>query len=307
MTRKLLKTLGLTAALVLALTGCMKMDMNLELQSDDTVNGSVVFGVSHALVELSGEDPDTIVEQMQGELLGADGELGEVTTEAFSDDDFVGTTTHFKGAALDAFSSGEEDALSIVRDGDDFVVTGAMDLAGEETEQLGAMMSGFDINIAITFPGEVTDHNGELDGRTVVWTPKIGERLDISARGAATEGGAGGLPMAALIGIAIGGLAVIAIVLLLLVRNRGRQGAADAGAGTEGFAAPAPAGDPLGTQFEPGAPATSAAPLAGAPETGVPPVVPPPVDVAPTEATLPESPEAPGTSDEPNPPTTPAV
>ena len=286
-TRRAVKTFGIASALVLALAGCVKMDINLDLQGDDTVDGHMTIAMSQALIEMSGEDPDTLVEQMQSDILDSDGELGEVRVEPYEDDDFVGSTTHFTGADLATFGSDDADSLSIVRDGDDFVVTGAMDLTGEENEQLGAMMGSFDIRIAITFPGAVAEHTGELEGRTVVWTPKMGERNEISARGSAVAGGgAGGLPMGVLLAVGLG-------VLALVVRNRSRGAEAGAPAlATADGATYAPAAD-AGT-YAPGA--APGAPVPPPPGHGVPPVAAPPVDPVAGEASA--TPEAPASDDD---------
>lgn len=293
-TRRAVKTFGIASALVLALAGCVKMDINLDLQGDDTVDGHMTIAMSQALIEMSGEDPDTLVEQMQSDILDSDGELGEVRVEPYEDDDFVGSTTHFTGADLATFGSDDADSLSIVRDGDDFVVTGAMDLTGEENEQLGAMMGSFDIRIAITFPGAVAEHTGELEGRTVVWTPKLGERNEISARGSAVAGGgAGGLPMGVLLAVGLGVLALVVIVVLLVVRNRSRGAEAGAPAlATADGATYAPAAD-AGT-YAPGA--APGAPVPPAPGHGVPPVAAPPVDPVAGEASA--TPEAPASDDD---------
>lgn len=178
------------AALLLALAGCMKMDIDVALQPDDTVDGSVTVAIAKALAEMGEEDAETMAEEMRDDIMDSDAEFDEVNVEPYATDDFVGSTMHFEGGPLDLFADGEGDeGLKIERDGDHFVVTGAMDLTGEEGEQIEALGSAFDIRIAVTFPGPVAEHDGELDGTTVVWTPQVGERVEMNARGAAVGGG----------------------------------------------------------------------------------------------------------------------
>lgn len=304
-TRRILKSIGLAAAATIALAGCIKMDMNLDLQSDDTVDGAVTIGVSKQLAELSGQDTDSLVDQMQSEFLGSEDELGEVRAEPYEDDDFVGSTMHFEGAPLSQFGGGGEESIDISRDGDEFVVSGVMDLTDESAEMDMSMLGGaMDVSIAITFPGDVASHNGELEGRTVTWTPRIGERVEIDARGSAVDGGGGGLSLA-VIGIALAVLALIAVALILVLRGRGKSepaGSYGAALGGEPAAAPGV----VGGATVAGAPVPPAGATAGEPPIAVPPVTAPPAD-APA-ATTPPAPAPPSTippAETPAPPASP--
>lgn len=299
-TRRTLKTIGLAAASVVALAGCIKMDMHLDLQSDDSVDGTMTVAVSKPLAELSGQDADALVDQMRSDFLGSSDDFDSVSADPYEDDDFIGSTMRFEGAALDQFSGGATgDSISIVRDSDEFVISGVMDLADEAEDLDMSMLGGaMDIKIAVTFPGAVASHNGELDGRTVTWIPKIGERLEIDARGSAVGGGGGGLPLLAIVGIGLAVLAVVLVVVILLLRNRSRS--ADAvpyGADVTGTPGVAPGAVP-------GAPVPPVGATVGEPTVAV-----PPVTAAPTEppaATTPPAPAPPSTIPPAQTPTPPA-
>lgn len=222
-TRRLRGAAALSTILLLALTGCIKMDMDITLQPDDTVDGSLVFAVSAELAELSGEDPEELAEQMQQDITDSSGS-GTTRTEPYDDGEYIGSTTFFEGQSLDYFGEGssDPDALQIVREGDEFVVSGVMDFSDTGTEDMGDLGGAMDIRIAITFPGAVSAHDGTLDGTTVVWEPVVGERTEINARGSAVAGG-GGLGGLAILPVALGALlllAVIGVVVLLVLRNR---------------------------------------------------------------------------------------
>lgn len=257
---------ALCLGLVLVLTGCMRLDLDLSLQPDDTVDGSMTVAVDRELVEASGEDAESLAEQLAAEMLGdADERLGEVRSEPYLDEDFAGSTMIFTSAALDAFTDADTDeSLRIVREGDDFLVSGVLDLSGED--QVALDVSAFEVRIAVTFPGAVAEHNGTLEGRTVTWSPAVGERLELSARGSALAGGgAGGGPSGLLVaaaGIAL--LAIAAAVVVLVLRSRRRPAEQE--------------GDATGLLFD-------RAPQAAAPETS---------QVAAPEAPQTETPETPG-------------
>lgn len=267
-TRRLVTSTAVAAVLALGLAGCVKMDVQLELQPDDTVDGSMVFAVSSALVEMSGEDPEELVAQMQEDMLSSDSGPANARTEKYDDGDFVGTTTYFDGEDLDLFATGASDeALQITREGGEFVVAGVMDMTEMGADGVGALVEGMDIRIAVTFPGAVSDHNGSLEGTTVTWEPVVGERLEMSARGSAVGGGAGSLPLPLLIGGAVLALLVIGGVLFVVLRKRSDApavaGVAPAGA--------APAADFAPQSFAPPAEAPRAPePQAEAPQAPAP-------------------------------------
>jgi len=74
----------------------------------------------------------------------------------------------------------------------------------------------------MTFPGKVIEHNGELSGNTVTWTPVYGEVNEFSARASAIDGGGGGLSLPLLIGIIAAVLIALGLVLFFVLRSRGR-------------------------------------------------------------------------------------
>ncbi|WP_144276270.1 hypothetical protein [Demequina sp. NBRC 110053] len=197
--------LSVVSAAVLA--GCLKVDMSVTLHEDDTASGEFVMAVSKGLADVMGEE----------ELAGAlESETIEgATQEPYEDEDFVGTRTTFEDLAIAELA---DETLTVTREGDEFVVSGT-------PTDLGAELGEVDIpadataTLAVTFPGEVTEHNGTLDGTTVTWD-LITAPDELQARGAAVEGG--GIPVwiivlvLAVMGIGIG----IAVVLVTSTRRK---------------------------------------------------------------------------------------
>lgn len=290
--------LALTAlAVMVGLAGCMKMDMNLTLKSDDTADGAITMAVSKALADMSGMDPSELTGEMESSIadsLGADPEsMGDARVEPYDDGEFIGSTVHFTGMPLAEMGGGDPDALNIVREGDDFVVSGTLDMSDQDMSGgmpgMEGMLESFDIRIAITFPGAVGEHTGELSGNTVTWQAVIGERTEISARGSAVEGGAGGmLPII----LAVVGVVVLAgIIALIVVNGRKKTAAAGAAAATPGVAAGGFAPPPTAPNaFAPQDQAYPPAPGAGTP---------PPPPAQPDQGTPP--PAQPGGSTPPPP------
>jgi len=281
---------ALAAVGLLALAGCMKVDMDMTLSEDDTVSGSIVMAVSNSLAETMGMEPGELWDQAGGELSQ---NLPEgASQEPYSDDEYTGTRYTFTEAPISQISGEGGEDLTITRDGDNYVVDGTMNLSegSEQLEQLPQnVQDAFDVRLAITFPGAVSDATGTVDGTTVTWTPQVGEDTEIHAVGAATAGSS--FPWW-IVGLVVG-LVVIGLVVWFVVRNNRRPapvtGTATGDAALAAQAAPGavPAAGPTPEEQVFGAPP---APPATGPTTG--PVAEP---LEPGSAPEPAAPAAPTT------------
>lgn len=230
-TRRSASVALLALAAMVVLSGCFKLDMELELASDDTVDGSIVVAAQRSFAELAGGE-DALRESLSQDgsgLVGEQPSAGSVEARDYEDDDWIGVEYVIDDVPLEEFGSGETGDLSITRDGDEFVVSGTMDLTGGVSDDpaANAMLDEAEIEISITFPGGIVSSNGEEDGNTVTWTPVAGEVLEVDAVGSAE----GGLPWG-LIGAVLAVLLLVVVGVVLLLVVRGRQ--------------PAPAATPLG-------------------------------------------------------------
>jgi hypothetical protein len=289
--------LAMIAALALLLTGCLKLDMQLDVQADDTVNGSVVFAVNKDVLALTGGSFGDLI----GDQTPFPSDVEGVTSEEYDDGEFVGQRFTFEGVSITEFSSdpADPDGLSITHEGDTFVVQGALDLSQDLAGLSGVtgatgpfdpeqLMGSAELRIAITFPGEVTEANGDIDGNTVVWEPRFGVRQELQATASAVGGGGDNWTLVfVLLGVAA--VAIIAAIVLMLSR---RRKAAESPA--EGVAESAAMAVPGAAE------ATAPIPPASAPEA---PSEVPPATEAPSapEATMPQPP----VSAEPTPPPAP--
>lgn len=247
------RAIALSALTAVALTGCVRFEMNVDLHSDDTATTEVIAALTQ-------EAADQVGSGLFDQVLETE-EDDDVVTEAYESEElddngnplFVGARGTRENQPLDDLNLIVGD-LTVVRDGDDFVVSGSpIDLAAETGEEVP---DDADASISFTFPGEVTSHNGQLDGTTVTWD--LTTHTDpIEARGGATSGGFPAwliIAIIALVGVGIG----MAVVLVTSGKRRptgdddpesyleghdGIQGTvntADAGSGTV-----APAAEPV--------------------------------------------------------------
>jgi hypothetical protein len=256
----------LAVAAIVALSGCIKLDMQMNIQSDDTVDGTIILAVARDQAELFGGE-DALRESIQGEsegLFSDAPDTGEFDQRDYEDDEWIGTESEFSGVPIDEFAGAEDGTLTITRDGDEFVVDGEMDLTeGTDDPSADALLASSELDVSISFPGDVIEANGEIDGNEVSWEPSPGEVLEISARGSAEAG----MPWMTIAAVgALVALVVIGVVLLIVMR--GRQTAADA-PGTAGPTLDGPVTDgpplPLTPPPSPGAPSPPEPPSAPSP------------------------------------------
>lgn len=271
--RRRLASLALVGGLALSLSGCLRMHVTMEVNQDDTVDGTMVFAIQDSVLALMGDEADGLFDEMD-----FDNDEG-VTVADYAEDGYTGKTYTFARTPIAEFSS--ED-LAITRDGDEFVVDGTMDMTdmggGGEVE---GVTDSFDMRISFTFPGEVTESNGEVDGTTVTWTPVAGDANPLTARAKASSSGSS-LSLPVVLGI-VAVVVVLGAAVLLLTLNRRRQtpapadeSAAPAGAAPVAPAAAAPAAGAIPPAEAAGTAEFTAAPAGAAPADAMAPVVAPP-------------------------------
>ena len=163
-----------SAAVGLAvLSGCVRLDGDLTIngttsEAEDTISGTMVVAVADEWALAHGEDPANLSEAIADELAANPG--GGLTGEPYIADGYTGSTLTFDEVPIDRLASSTDGALSITREGERYVVRGDMTaldpVEGEEDAGSGPPWTA---RISITFPEDVTEHNGSLDGRTVTW------------------------------------------------------------------------------------------------------------------------------------------
>lgn len=219
--RRILPRLLAVGVLVLALAGCVRFQADLNLTPENTVDGSIVVAVLDT--EKTDESRATAlsyVADIESSLLGSLRDATGVSTSEYDQDDYFGSRIEFDGVALDAFSGQRPESLKFVRDGDAYVFTGVLDFTAQSIPSDETSDDG-NIRVSVTFPGEVIEQaNGELAGTTVTWSTAIDQRVEMSARGAASPPGP---PILLIVGIVLAVLVVIAAVVAVLLFLRSRR------------------------------------------------------------------------------------
>jgi hypothetical protein len=177
---------GLLAAvaLTLALGGCLKLDLAMTVSADDTVDGTMIIALDKSLATATGQTEERLREQLaENAPTAAPG----TTVEPYDDGTYLGNKITFADVSLSELNKESDSAqsLRIVHDtqAGTYTATGELDLSElRATEPVGAAFARtLDVKVAVTLPGTVIEHNGALDGTTVTWVGKAGEKLTMRA------------------------------------------------------------------------------------------------------------------------------
>ncbi|WP_324649341.1 LppM family (lipo)protein [Georgenia sp. H159] len=231
--------------LLLVLAGCFRLDMGLTITEDETVDVSMEVG------DLTGmatrEDLDC--SDLESEI-GDTPEDVDFTVEEIEDDEGnLGCRIAATGAPLDTMTG---EGMSIEKVDDTFVFSFDGDETGMgDTSGMEDMPAGMEpqVSISVTFPGEVIEADGEIDGNTVTWSGIEAFATGGSATGyaAGSGGGAGGVSTAVWVVLGVVALLAIAALIYLISRKkRGGQSAGTAPYGGPGYTGQPGAGQPVG-------------------------------------------------------------
>jgi hypothetical protein len=216
---------GIVAVL---LTGCIKLNVDFTVSSDNTVSGTMVFAFSKQLLQLTGQSAQDLI----GSSAPIPSSVPGMSAKPYDDGEFAGEEYTFDAVPLTQFNSDDPTSISIVRSGDTFTVSGVLDLSSATGASgatgtipgLDQALAGADIRISIAFPGAVTDSNGVVDGSTVTWNPKIGQRVELRATAGAIGSGSSSTSSIVLIGLIALGVIVVVVVVALVMRGRRKAG-----------------------------------------------------------------------------------
>ncbi|MFD2794262.1 LppM family (lipo)protein [Promicromonospora vindobonensis] len=181
----------------LTLTGCVRLDLRTTLTDHDTADGTLVIAVADDAAGMFGGDPADVWAQYKDAVVGDVPDA--VTEEPYAEDGYTGSRYVFDDEPVATLATISDGDLRVTREGDEYVVSGVLDLSkrveGIEEVPEGALGS-VDATIELTFPGPVTETNGEVDGSTVTWHPDAEQATRLSARGLVPVQGTSAMPTA---------------------------------------------------------------------------------------------------------------
>lgn len=196
------------------LGGCMKMEMGVDIKSDDDIRVAMMVGIQRSAAAAMAESGEEITPEDLCDQAGSDSGVTDATVNDVSDDNYIACEM---SGTTDLASMG--DALQHADGKYTFTMTSS---DADSNAGLGADV--FDsFRIAVTFPGEVQEHNGSstVDGTTVTWTDPNDLYGSEGLRAVGKDKASSVMLWIMLAGIVVLVLAAVAVLLLVLRTRRG--------------------------------------------------------------------------------------
>jgi hypothetical protein len=191
-----------TVLVLFTVTGCFRYRSAAVIDETGTVSGSVIIGYSPDLIrmgeELNGPQSDPVADLRRFLEAGAASvSAGTAVVRPYVVDGFTGFETTFTDVATTDYlnllryeeqSGDSPDVLFQLdrRDGD-YVFSAELEPARPDQMALPAkVFESVEITLSLTFPGPVSQANGEVSGNTVTWHPRLPDAPRLEAVGRAT-------------------------------------------------------------------------------------------------------------------------
>jgi hypothetical protein len=202
----------LLAVVGLAASGCVRVHAAFAVSSDDRVSGDLIVGTQPSAQNDAGPQltvPPSLASKVTGKPYSADGYVGTELT-------FTGLTfTELSELATTASTLSGAYHLQFQRSSDLVTLAGSADLSQVSTTKA-------DVQLKVSFPGQVLRTDGDLAGQTVSWTLTPNRITSFSAADQYTIGNTHGWRFWALAvggGGAIASLMVVGLALLARRHN----------------------------------------------------------------------------------------
>ena len=225
---KNIRRAALVVPVLLLMTGCVKLNADIVLHTDDSIDLTMDVGIEQSAASTMGITDMCATMTESG---GSGVNVSDVTMTPHTDGGYVACKIQGKGTIQDAVGEG----ISITHaDGVFTFKMNGTDLGTNVPSSYGDLSTILsDLKISVTFPGEVLTHNGNstVSGTTVTWSDVndffTAEGLEATGKdtGSVLGGGGGaggGVNKWLIIGI-IGGVLVIGAIIAVLLLTRKKQ------------------------------------------------------------------------------------
>ncbi|MFJ6538206.1 LppM family (lipo)protein [Paenarthrobacter sp. NPDC091711] len=221
--KRALGVVGVLLALMLALTGCVKLNMSVKVNNEKSVDYEVVYAIQKSV--LGDKSFDEFMESNGTGSQGMDIPDGATVVD-YEDEKYKGkriTAANLDPAKL-AESSSSESPFELKRDGDFYVISMGGVTGGESGDASSSAMakSMFDeASVTFTFPGKVVEANGAtVDGNKATFDMLSVKDTVVQAKAEANAG----IPMWIIwILVAVLVIAAALVLLFVLLRKRSAQ------------------------------------------------------------------------------------
>ena len=205
----------LLLAIVMLISGCMKMHYDVVWNEDNSGTLVITYGMEKTAMEETGQSEDDIRSQMKDNFEGN----RDVKIRDYSDEDYVGITATLE---IDDLTKSDNEFLDTLKfryseEGKikSYKVTG--DFSDDSMEDMGMPMDSLDFKLSIVMPGNIKSHNAtEQKGNKLIWDLADGNSK-IEAVSEVSAGG-GFINILMWVLFAFGILLLAAAILLIIVK-----------------------------------------------------------------------------------------
>jgi len=205
----------LLLAIVMLISGCMKMHYDVVWNEDNSGTLVITYGMEKTAMEETGQSEDDIRSQMKDNFEGN----RDVKIRDYSDEDYVGITATLE---IDDLTKSDNEFLDTLKfryseEGKikSYKVTG--DFSDDSMEDMGMPMDSLDFKLSIVMPGNIKSHNAtEQKGNKLIWDLADGNSK-IEAVSEVSAGG-GFINILMWVLFALGILLLAAAILLIIVK-----------------------------------------------------------------------------------------
>jgi len=202
-------------AMVMLISGCMKMHYDIIWNADNSGTLVLTYGMEKSAMADSGQSEDDVRNQMKEDFEGKD----DVKIADYSDDEYTGITAAMEIEDLTNTNNEILETLdfNFSEEGRTKTYTVSGNFSGESTDDMGIMGSN-DVKLSIVMPGNITSHNAtEQEGNKLIWDMTAGN-TKIEASSEITGGGGGIINILIWVLFAVSIMILIAAVLLIIVK-----------------------------------------------------------------------------------------
>ena len=174
---------------ILVTAGCMQLDSKLTVSTNDTVSGTATIAIDNSIAPLVNSQTVSAAFPSLGKIFKSS---PGVTVTKYADGNYSGYSYLFNSVPLAKFKTKKSEVafLAFRREGDNIHLAGLVDtssikklanLSAMSTTQLNLLFSDSKIRLVVTLPGTISYATGKIDGNTITWTGKLGDRISIGA------------------------------------------------------------------------------------------------------------------------------
>jgi small basic protein len=196
-----LSALAAVLAVMVALSGCVRADLDARISKEGTVSGVLVLAFSNEVLAYIGQDRASVLREVRA---ASAAQSNGVRVEIVDDGSYVGERIVFEDIPVEDFGTtvatlarstgpiGESVAqdFKLEKVGNRWRFFGTIDLAGDKfsiSPENGAdpemPKRTFKMSMKLTFPGRILarDRNAKVKGRSITWTAKLGQTMQMQA------------------------------------------------------------------------------------------------------------------------------